>query len=189
MISEPCNDCQGQGLVNKSKKVNIRIPAGVDTGSRMRLAGEGEGGRKGGRSGDLYVIIDVEPHEYFQRDGQVIFLRLPVPMVDAALGCELDVPTVHGTSKLKLPAGSQSGERFTLRNEGVPSLRGGGKGDMIVEVQVKTPTKLNKQQKELLRQFAALSKERDEEGFFARLFHGNLGKQKKKTGGEKEANG
>lgn len=190
VITEPCNDCHGQGLVNKSKKVSIRIPAGVDTGSRMRLSGEGEGGRRGGSAGDLYVIIHVQPHEHFQREGQLIFLQLPVPMVQAALGCEVDVPTIHGTSKLKVPAGSQSGDRFTLRNEGVPSLRGGGKGDMVVEVQVKTPTKLNKQQKELLKEFAELSKEREEEGFFARLFHGNLGKQKKKsTGAGKVANG
>lgn len=180
VITEPCNDCHGQGLVNKKKTVNIRIPAGVDTGSRMRLTGEGEGGRRGGRPGDLYVIIHVEEHEYFQREGQIIFLRLPVPMVKAALGCELEVPTIHGTAKLKIPAGTQSGDHFTLRGEGVPSLRGGGKGDMIVEAQVKTPVKLTKQQKELLREFEDLNKGQEEEGFFSRLFHGHIGKQKKK---------
>lgn len=189
-IKEPCSDCHGEGLKNKTKKVNIRIPAGVDTGSRMRLSGEGEGGKRGGRSGDLYVVIHVEEHEHFQRDGSYIFLQLPVPMVQAALGCEIEVPTIYGTSKLKIPAGTQGGDRFTLRGEGVASLRGSGKGDMIVEAKVVTPTKLSKEQKELLREFGGLCKEQEEEGFFARLFHGNLGKQKKKDErSEKVANG
>jgi DnaJ-class molecular chaperone with C-terminal Zn finger domain len=135
------------------------------------------------------VVIHVGEHEHFQRDGQTIYLRLPVSMVRAALGCEAEVPTIHGTSKLKIPAGTQSGERFVLRGEGVASLRGGGKGDMVVEVQVQTPVKLTKEQKELLREFDALSKEHEEEGFFARLFHGSLGKQKKKSeASEKVAN-
>lgn len=190
VVTDPCIDCQGEGLVNRSKKVSIRIPAGVDTGSRMRLAGEGEGGRRGGPSGDLYVIIHVDEHEHFQRDGQIIYLRLPVSMVRATLGCEVAVPTIHGTAKLKIPAGTQSGERFVLKKEGVPSLRGGGKGDMVVEVQVLTPTKLTKEQKELLHRFDVLSKEQEEEGFFSRLFHGHLGKQKKKgEEQEKVANG
>ncbi|MCL2340747.1 MAG: molecular chaperone DnaJ [Proteobacteria bacterium] len=180
VVTDPCLDCQGEGLVNRSKKVNIRIPAGVDTGSRMRLAGEGEGGRRGGPAGDLYVVIHVEEHEHFQRDGQTIYLSLPVSMVRAALGCEADVPTIHGTAKLNIPAGTQSGERFTLRREGVASLRGGGRGDMVVEIQVLTPAKLSKEQKELLQRFDELSREQEEEGFFARLFHGHLGKQKKK---------
>jgi len=190
VIKEPCQDCHGEGLVNKSKKVSIRIPAGVDTGSRMRLSGEGEGGRRGGPSGDLYVIIHVDEHEHFLRDGQTIFLRLPLSMVKASLGCEADVPTVHGTAKLKIPTGTQTGHRFTLRGEGVPSLRGGGKGDMVVEAKVLTPTKLSKEQKELLKQFESLEKNQEEEGFFSRLFHGHLGKQKKKKEGkEKVANG
>ncbi|MBV5318410.1 MAG: molecular chaperone DnaJ [Desulfobulbaceae bacterium] len=191
IITDPCTDCHGEGLINRSKKVSVRIPAGVDTGSRMRLSGEGEGGRRGGPPGDLYVVIHVDEHEYFQRDGQTIYLRLPVSMARAALGCDAEVPTVHGTAKLKIPAGTQSGERFSLRGEGVPSLRGGGKGDMVVEIQVQTPTKLTKEQKELLRQFDELSKEpNEEEGFFSRLFHGHLGKQKKKTeDSERVANG
>lgn len=191
IITDPCIDCHGEGLINRSKKVSVRIPAGVDTGSRMRLSGEGEGGRRGGPSGDLYVVIHVDEHEYFQRDGQTIYLRLPVSMVRAALGCDAEVPTINGTAKLKIPAGTQSGERFSLRGEGVPSLRGGGKGDMVVEVQVLTPTKLTKEQKDILRQFDELSKEpHEEEGFFSRLFHGNLGKSKKKTDdSERVANG
>lgn len=191
IITDPCNDCHGEGLINRSKRVSVRIPAGVDTGSRMRLSGEGEGGRRGGPSGDLYVVIHVDEHEYFQRDGQTIYLRLPVSMARAALGCDAEVPTIHGTAKLKIPAGTQSGERFSLRGEGVPSLRGGGKGEMVVEIQVQTPTKLTKEQKELLRQFDELSMAaHEEEGFFSRLFHGHLGKQKKKAeDSERVANG
>jgi molecular chaperone DnaJ len=179
IITEPCADCNGSGLRNRSKKVNLKIPAGVDTGSRMRLSGEGEGGRRGGPSGDLYVIIHVKPHEFFQRDGQVIFLQYPLPMVRAAIGCEVDVPTINGSTSLKIPAGTQSGHRFTLRGEGVASLRGRGKGDMIVEVQVQTPTKLSKRQKELLCEFDDLCCE-EEEGFFSRLLRGHLGGRQKK---------
>ena len=185
VITDPCNDCHGQGLVNRSKKVNVRIPAGVDNGSRMRLSGEGEGGRRGGPSGDLYVVIHVDEHEHFQREGQIIFLRLPVSMARAALGCEVEVPTIHGTTKLKIPEGTQSGEHFTLRGEGVPSLHGGSRGDMIVEVQVQTPTRLSKEQKELLCQFDELC-QGEEEGFFSRRFHGARGKHQKKAGKEEK---
>jgi len=179
VIIEPCNDCHGQGLVNKTKKVSIRIPAGVDAGARMRLRAEGEGGRRGGSPGDLYVVIHVQPHEYFLREGQTIFLRYPVSMAKAALGCEVEVPTIHGTTSLKIPAGTQPGERFTLRREGVPSLRDKSRGDMVVEMQVQTPTKLNKQQKTLLKEFVELSGESHEEGFFSRLLHGHFGQNDK----------
>lgn len=184
-ISEPCNDCDGQGLVNKTKKVSIKIPAGVDTGARMRLRGEGEGGRRGGEPGDLYVVIHVQPHEFFLRDGQTIFLRFPVAMVSAALGCEVDVPTIDGRARLKIPAGTQSGERFTLKHEGVASLRGKGRGDMIVEAQVRTPTKLNKKQKALLKEFAEEHGDQYAEGFFSRLFHGHpVQEEKNQQAGE-----
>jgi molecular chaperone DnaJ len=181
VITEPCNDCHGQGLVSKTKKVSIKIPPGVDSGARMRLRGEGEGGRRGGPSGDLYVVIHVQPHDYFLRDGQTIFLRYPIAMAKAALGCEVEVPTIHGSATLKIPAGTQAGERFTLRREGVPSLRDKSRGDMIVEAQVQTPTKLNKKQKELLREFLELSGEQqqEEEGFFSRLLHGHFGQNDK----------
>jgi molecular chaperone DnaJ len=184
VISEPCQDCNGAGLVNRTKKVNLRIPAGVDTGSRMRLSGEGEGGRRGGPSGDLYIVIHVAPHEFFQRDGQTIYLQYPLSMVKAALGCEVEVPTINGSASLKVPAGTQSGQRFTLRGEGVASLRGRGHGDMVVEMKVQTPTDLSKRQRELLAEFDDLCQEEQEEGFFARLFHGHLGKsrEKEKTG-------
>jgi molecular chaperone DnaJ len=173
VVAEPCGDCNGEGLVNKKKKVMLKIPAGVDTDSRMRLTGEGEGGRRGGPAGDLYVIIHVQEHEYFLREGRTIFLHYPMPMVKAALGCEVDVPTVSGSSTLKVKAGTQSGERFTLRGEGVASLRGGRSGDMVVEVRVRTPTGLSKKQKELLREFDEHCEEEDE-GFFSRMFHGHF---------------
>ena len=118
IVTHPCNDCNGSGLVAKTKTVSIKIPAGVDTGARMRLRGEGEGGRRGGPSGDLYVVIDVEPHEFFKREGNIIYCKLPIAMVDAALGKKTEVVTVHGKKKLTIPEGSQSGEIFTLRGEG-----------------------------------------------------------------------
>jgi molecular chaperone DnaJ len=177
MVSDPCADCNGNGLVRKKKKVMLKIPAGVDSGSRMRLTGEGEGGRRGGSAGDLYVIIHVKEHEYFVRDGQTVYLRYPVSMVKAALGCEVDVPTVNGTAKLKIKPGTQSGERFTLRGEGIVGLRGRSPGDMVVEVQVQTPTNLTSRQKELLQEFDGHSS-KEEEGFFSRMLHGFVGKEK-----------
>ncbi|MFZ5776186.1 MAG: molecular chaperone DnaJ [Thermodesulfobacteriota bacterium] len=175
IVSDPCQDCNGEGLVRKTKKVSLKIPAGVDTGARMRLRGEGEGGRKGGPPGDLYVILYVEPHEFFQRDGNNILCILPVGMAQAALGATVTVPTIHGSRQLEIPAGTQPEQVFTLKDEGVPSLRGGGKGDMLIEIQVVIPKKLGKRQKELLEEFAALEKEKgpssEEEGFFAKLLN------------------
>jgi len=172
IVTDPCNDCGGGGLVRKTKKVALKIPAGVDTGSRMRLQREGEGGRKGGPAGDLYVIIHVEEHEFFQRHGNDILCRIPLSMVQAALGCELDIPTIHDAAKLKIPAGTQGGSTFRIRNEGVPSLRTRERGDMIVEVLVQTPTKLNKRQKELLREFGEIEEKAgaDGDGFLKKLF-------------------
>ncbi len=177
-VSDPCGDCHGEGLVRKKEKVLLRIPAGVDTGSRMRLNGKGEGGRRGGHSGDLYVVIHVKEHEYFVRDDQTVYLRYPVSMVKAALGCEVDVPTVNGTAKLKIKPGTQSGEQFTLRGEGIVGLRGRSAGDMIVEVQVQTPANLTSRQKELLQEFEGLNG-KEEEGFFARMLHGFTGSREK----------
>ncbi len=183
IITDPCTDCGGSGLVNKSKLVAIKIPAGVDNGARMRLRGEGEGGRKGGPAGDLYVIVHVEDHDFFMREGDIIFARLPVSMVNAALGSSIEVPTIHGKKKLEIPAGSQSGERFTLRNEGVPRLRGGGRGNMIVELQVLTPTNLCEEQIKVLKEFDSLcqkhGQEKETESFFSRLFHEVMGKNTK----------
>lgn len=183
IITDPCTDCDGSGLVHKSKHVAIKIPAGVDNGARMRLRGEGEGGRKGGPAGDLYVIVHVEDHEFFMREGDIIFARLPVSMVNAALGATVEVPTIHGKKKLDVPAGAQSGERFTLRNEGVPNLRGGGRGNMIVELQVLTPTNLCEEQIKVLKDFDTLcqqhGQEKEQESFFGRLFNEVMGKNSK----------
>lgn len=180
IVSHPCTDCNGSGLVEKTKKVALKIPAGVDSGARMRLRGEGEGGRRGGSSGDLYVVVHVREHDFFKREGDTIYCRYPISMAKAALGTEVEIPTVHGKKDLEIPAGSQSGQLFTLRNEGVPSLRGRGRGDMIVELQVLTPTNLCEEQKKVLREFDTLchkhGQHQEEEGFFKRLFNEVLGK-------------
>lgn len=177
VISDPCNDCSGSGLVNRKKKVSLKIPAGVDTGAQMRLRGEGEGGRKGGPPGDLYVVIHVEPHEFFQREGENIYCQLPLSIDQAALGFQTEVPTIHGSKKLTIPKGTQSGQAFSLKGEGVPYLRGHGKGDMVIEVKVATPTNLTKRQVELLKEFGEIEKEKSgssehqEEGIFKKLFN------------------
>ncbi len=171
IIKDPCADCNGSGLVRKTKNVSLKIPAGVDTGARMRLRGEGEGGRRGGPTGDLYIVIHVEPHEFFERDGDRIFCTLPLTMTQAALGCTLDIPTVNGETTFNFPKGVQSGQTFTLAGKGAPSLRTRSVGDMVLEVQVATPAKLTKRQVELLEEFAEIedAKESDS-GFFSRLF-------------------
>ncbi|MGW8194391.1 MAG: molecular chaperone DnaJ [Desulforhopalus sp.] len=180
VVTHPCNDCHGSGLKEKTKKVALKIPAGVDTGARMRLRGEGEGGRRGGGAGDLYVVVHVSDHEFFKREGDTIFCRYPIPMTKAALGATVEVPTVHGKKSLNIPAGSQSGEIFTLKNEGVQNLRGRGKGDMVVELQVLTPTNLCDEQKKVLEEFDTLcvkhGQHKEEEGFFKRLFNEVMGK-------------
>jgi molecular chaperone DnaJ len=174
IIKDPCTDCDGVGLVNSKKKVALKIPAGVDTGAKMRLRGTGEGGRKGGPAGDLYVILHVEPHEFFQRQGDLIYCQYPLDFDQAALGCTLEVPTIHGTRKLKIPKATQAGQRFTLENEGVVHLRGGDRGDMVVEVKILTPRKLTKRQKELLKEFGELERKKNqgsEEGLLKKLLH------------------
>lgn len=173
IITEPCNDCNGEGLVNKKKKVSLKIPAGVDTGARMRLRDEGQGGRKGGAAGDLYVVMHVTPDDLFERDGDTIYSQLQVSMTQAALGCKIDAPTVDGTETLTIPAGTQPGQTFTLPNRGVTNLRSGKRGDMIIDVKVVIPNGLTSQQEELLREFQTLEKEKnptDGENFFKKLF-------------------
>lgn len=174
IITDPCADCDGKGLVAAKKKLSLKIPAGVDTGARMRLTGEGEGGRQNGSPGDLYVFIYVEPHEFFERDNSNIYLEFPLSFTQAALGCKPAIPTIHGEEKLTIPAGTQTGEQFVLKSQGVASLRGNSKGDMIVRVKVKTPEKLTERQKELLEEFELIEKEKkpeQEEGFFKKLFN------------------
>jgi molecular chaperone DnaJ len=166
VIPTPCSQCRGQKKVRKKKNLALKIPPGVETGSRLRLRGEGEEGERGGPPGDLYVIIHVEPHEFFGRDGDDITCQIPISFVQAAIGAEIEVPTLNGTRKLNIPRATQSGQVFRLKGEGIHHARGYGRGDGIVQVIVKTPTKLTKRQEELLREFAALEEKKAERGFF-----------------------
>ena len=154
MVTDPCKTCRGAGKVRREKTLEVKIPAGVDTGDRIRLTGEGEPGDKNAPPGDLYVQINVKPHEFFEREGSDLFCSVPISITKAALGGEQEVPTLTGKETLKLPEGTQNGKQFRLRGKGVKSVRGGPTGDLICTVLVETPVKLNKQQKELLRQFA-----------------------------------
>ena len=159
VIKNPCKACYGTGKAKVRKTVSLRIPAGVETGSRLRLRGEGEKGDFGGPSGDLYVFIHVEPHEFFERDGHDILCRIPVSITQAALGAAVEVPTVEGKESLKIPKGTQSGRIFRLKGKGVPHLKGLGRGDQVIQVLVKIPTNLSRKQEDLLREFARLSGE------------------------------
>ena len=154
IVKNPCKKCRGAGRVEKERTLSVNIPAGVETGSRIRLAGEGEAGMRGGPSGDLYIFIEVADHELFERDGPNLFCRVPVSMSTAALGGNIEVPTIDGgRGRVQIPAGSQSGRQMRLRGKGMPPLRGGGVGDMIIELAVETPVNLTNRQKELLREF------------------------------------
>lgn len=150
VITDPCGKCHGQGRVQKHKTLSVKIPPGVDNGDRIRLTGEGEAGEHGGPPGDLYVQIGVRPHPIFERDGNDLYCEVPINIVDAALGGELEVPTLNGRVKLKIPAETQSGKLFRLRGKGVKSVRSGAPGDLLCKVQVETPVNLTKRQKELL---------------------------------------
>ncbi len=159
-IKNPCKTCHGAGRVEKERSLSVNIPAGVETGTRIRLAGEGEAGMRGGPTGDLYIFIEVTEHRLFQRDGTNLYCRVPVSMVDASLGGDIEVPTIDGgRSRVRIPEGSQSGRQMRLRGKGMPALRGGNHGDMLIELSVETPVKLTSKQKELLREFDKLSAE------------------------------
>jgi molecular chaperone DnaJ len=160
VIANPCKSCGGIGLVKKRNKVSLQIPPGVDTGSRLRLKGEGEEGERGGPPGDLYVIIYVEPHDFFERDGDDIMCRVLMPFTIAALGGEIEVPTLNGAKKIQIPRGTQPGEIFKLRGEGIPHLHGRGRGDQIIQATLWVPKKLTKKQEELLKNFAELGEEK-----------------------------
>lgn len=160
IIKNPCRTCGGAGREEKERSLSVNIPAGVETGTRIRLSGEGEAGMRGGPSGDLYIFIQVNEHDLFQRDGIDLHCHVPVSMTTAAIGGDVEVPTIDGgRSKVKVPAGSQSGRQMRLRGKGMPALRGGGSGDMFIELAVETPVNLTSKQKELLREFEALSEE------------------------------
>ena len=164
IIKNPCKSCRGAGRVEKDRSLSVNIPAGVETGTRIRLAGEGEAGMRGGPSGDLYIFIEVQEHELFERDGPNLFCRVPVTMSSAALGGSIEVPTIDGgRGRVQVPGGSQSGRQMRLRGKGMPHLRGGSTGDMIIELAVETPVNLTSRQKELLREFEELSEENNPE--------------------------
>jgi molecular chaperone DnaJ len=152
IIPEPCSECRGQGMVERRRTLTIRIPRGVDTGSRIRLPGEGDAGKDGGPPGDLYIVIHIHPHEVFHREGEDLYLEVPVSFTTVALGSEIRVPTLDGEARLKIPPGTQTGTIFRLRGEGMPSLQREGRGDLHVKVVVVTPTNLTERQKELLRE-------------------------------------
>jgi len=156
MITDPCPDCRGTGQIKIRKTVSVKIPAGVDTGSRLRLTNEGEAGRQGGPGGDLYVFIHVEPHDFFERDNSDVICRVPLSFVQATLGDTINVPTLEGEKKLRIPKGTQYGDVFRFNGEGIPSLRSGRRGDQIIQVIIKTPTSLTKKQESLLKEFAKL---------------------------------
>ena len=153
IITNPCGTCRGEGKVRANKTVQLKIPGGVETGSRLRLRGEGEEGERGGPNGDLYVFIAVEEHEVFERNGSDVACRVSITFTQAALGATIKVPTLTGTEKLKIPRGTQTGRIFRLKGEGIAHLRGYGKGDQLVETLVTVPTNLTKRQEELLKEF------------------------------------
>ena len=172
IVKNPCKSCGGAGRVERERSLSVNIPAGVETGTRIRLAGEGEAGLRGGPTGDLYIFIEVKDHPIFQRDGVTLFCRVPISFTTAALGGEVEVPTIDGgRSRVRVPAGSQTGKQMRLRSKGMPALRGGGVGDMLIEMAVETPVNLSARQKELLREFEALSEENHPEGqsFFTKV--------------------
>ncbi len=155
VITDPCTSCAGRGRVEKMKTLSVKIPAGVDTGDRIRLSGEGEAGMNGGPSGDLYVQIEVRHHPIFERDGKNLYCDVPISFADAALGGEIEVPTLDGRVSLKVPSETQTGKLFRLRGKGVKPVRGGAVGDLLCRVAVETPVKLSDHQKDLLQQFKA----------------------------------
>jgi molecular chaperone DnaJ len=161
-VEQPCRECRGEGRINRTTKLNVRIPPGVDTGSKLRSAGNGEAGVQGGHPGDLYLVIHVQDHEIFERQGDDLFCEIPIKFTLAALGGTIDVPTLSGKASLKIPAGTQSGTTFRLRDRGMPGLRSGRHGDQLVRVQVEVPTRLTAEQRKKLEEFAIACGDADE---------------------------
>ncbi|MEO9615645.1 MAG: molecular chaperone DnaJ [Nitratireductor sp.] len=172
-IADPCKKCSGQGRVVEERSLSVNIPAGIEDGTRIRLAGEGEAGLRGGPSGDLYIFLSVTPHEFFQRDGENLYCSVPISMTTAALGGAFEVTTLDGSqARVKVGEGTQNGRRFRLRGKGMPVLRQPAMGDLIIQVSVETPQNLNKKQRELLEEFEKLSSKDNSpqsSGFFARM--------------------
>lgn len=173
IIKEPCPKCSGSGRVRKHHKIKVNVPAGVDNGSRLRMQGEGEGGVNGGSNGDLFIYVTVKPHKFFKREGDNVFLEQQISFAEAALGADIEVPTLDGPVKLTIPEGTQTGTTFRLRGRGFPKLRGYGRGDQHVRVKLFTPQRLSDEQKELLRKFDstyAEPVEEDKKGLFGKIF-------------------
>ncbi|NRP72219.1 Chaperone protein DnaJ [Ensifer psoraleae] len=172
-ITDPCTKCHGQGRVMEERTLSVNIPAGIEDGTRIRLSGEGEAGLRGGPAGDLYIFLSVKPHEFYQRDGADLYCSVPISMTTAALGGKFDVTTLDGTkSRVTVPEGTQAGKQFRLKGKGMPVLRSTQSGDLYIQIQIETPQKLTKRQRELLQEFEQISsKENNPEstGFFARM--------------------
>lgn len=172
IVETPCHTCRGQGRQRKTRKLTVKIPAGVDNGQQIRLTGEGESGPKGGPAGNLYVVLEVKPHRFFKREGSDLYYELPISFAQAALGDEVEIPTIEGEEKLAIPAGTQTGKTFRLREKGIAHLRGMGRGDEYVTVRVRTPTQLSANERQLFEQLAALDEHRikpNERGFFDKV--------------------
>ena len=172
-IPHPCKECRGSGNVRKSKSIQVKIPAGVDTGSKLRIRGEGEEGERGGPSGDLFIFIFVDPHDFFSRDGDDIVCQIGISFTQAALGTEIEVPTLDGTKTLTIPKGSEAGDIFRIKGEGFPRLRGYGRGDQVVQIIVRTPKNLTRRQEELLREFEEIGVKKAKEGDGWKKFFSN----------------
>jgi len=171
IIPNPCKECRGHGKVRTTKRIQVKIPAGVDTGSKLRIRSEGEAGDRGGAAGDLFVFIYVEPHDFFSREGDDVVCQIPISFPQAAMGTEMEVPTLSGARNLSIPKGTESGDLLRIKGEGFPKIRGYGRGDQIVQVIVRTPKNLTRRQEEILKEFEELSRKRDKgeddrKGFF-----------------------
>ena len=173
IIADPCENCGGTGRVSRQRKLSVNVPAGIEDGTRIRLAGEGEAGAHGASSGDLYIFISIKPHEFFQRDGADIFCRVPISITTAALGGQFEVAAVNGSkTRVKIPEGTQGGKQFRLKGKGMPVLRSAQRGDMYIQVIVETPQNLTSRQRELLEEFDRESSEKnspESAGFFAKM--------------------
>jgi molecular chaperone DnaJ len=183
VVSDPCIKCSGAGRVSETRTLSVNIPAGIEDGTRIRLAGEGEAGLRGGPPGDLYIFLSIKPHAFFQRDGADVFCRVPVSLTTAALGGQFEVPTLDGArSRVKVPEGTQSGRQIHLKGKGMPVLRSRQTGDMYVQIVVETPQNLSRRQRELLEEFERVSDEEnnpESSGFFSRVkdFFDTLGEK------------
>ncbi len=173
VIGDPCKNCRGQGRVQREKTLSVNIPAGVEDGTRIRLAGEGEAGLRAASPGDLYIFLTLKPHRFFRREGANLYCRVPISMVTASLGGAIEVPTVDGTrARVNVPAGTQSGRQFRLKGKGMTPMRGAARGDMYIQAEIETPVNLTKRQQELLHEFKAAGGKQtspESEGFFARV--------------------